>query len=169
MLARPVVWVLGPSGSGRTSVATRLAGGEHLALDGRALQAALAHQVKRKRWADELVHTDALVLDGPSWLRGRPGVVAALSDLLAQRLQGRRRTVVVQSDEDPSLDVVLGAVEPEDVAVVGLRFPAGERGRRRAVRRLCAELGLGMQAGRGLAGIDPWTYAEVRRRLTSSE
>jgi hypothetical protein len=165
VLGRPVVWVLGPSQSGRTTVALRLAGPARRYLDTTALQHALAHRVQERAWPRELLEVESVVLDGPCWLGRRTSQARALGELLSARLAMGCRTIVVQWDGDPSLDGVLKGLEPGAVATLGLRFPAGVRGRRRAVRRICAEMGLPTSAGRGLSSLEPWTYARVRAAL----
>ena len=164
---RSIVFVLGPNGVGRTSVAERLASapmigrvplGEVLRLDAAMVQNALVERVALRRWPDRLVEARSLILDGPCWLRSRPAAVDALIELLIARLLDGRRTVLCQSDDDGSLDVLLGAITPGTAAVIGLRFPKGPRGRLRFARRVCDEAGVPRSMARTASEIEPWSY-----------
>lgn len=158
---RAVVFVVGPDGSGKSSVAWRLAGATAVHLDNRGVQDALVHQVRYLGWARELLTAPVLILDGPVWLRNRPGAVTALTCLLNQRADLGNRTLVCQSDRDGSFDELLPGLQPGRVVILGLRLPVGRRGRMRFARRMCDRLGIPRSVAKGTAGIDPWTYARV--------
>lgn len=162
---RSIIVVLGPEGSGKTSVARRLAGEGHTYLDTRETQNALVDYVASRSWAGGLVDAPALVLDGPIWLRNRPAAVTALGELLRRRLEAGRRTIVCQSDSDGSVQELIKSMEPGSLVVIGLRFPKGVRGRRRFARRICDRLGLPRSAARGTEQIEPWGYEPVIRSL----
>jgi hypothetical protein len=174
---RPIVVVLGPAGVGKTTVAMRLATqdqepdrrgriGEIVHLDTAAVQNALVERVATRRWPDRLVEAKALVLDGPVWLRNRPAAVGALKELLLARAEAGRRTLVCQSDDDCSIDVLMAAMETGVMAVVGLRYPKGTRGRLRFARRVCDDLHVPRTAARGTDLLEPWGYAMVIARLS---
>ncbi len=162
---RANVVLFGPEGSGKTSVARRLAGERHLYLDTRQTHDALVAYVARKQWSDALIEARAVVFDGPVWLRTRPAAVAALCALMRQRQQAGRITLMCQNDADGSLDELIAAMEPGSLVVIGLRFPKGARGRMRFARRVCDELGLPRMAARGTDQIEPWGYDEVKAFL----
>ena len=81
---RPLVFVLGPSGVGKSLVARELASAWVKVLDTQQLQAAILERVRKGRWALEIEAVDSLVLDGPVWLHNRPAVVDLLTELLEQ-------------------------------------------------------------------------------------
>lgn len=162
---RQVIFVLGPEGVGKSSVARCLAGEPARVLDTRELQHAVLERVRRGRWAPELLEARALVLDGPVWLRHRQGLVDLLVELLRARLEARRRTVVCQSDNDGSAEALIGAMEAGSLVVIGLRFPKGKRGRLRYARRVCDELEIPREAARGTELLEPWRYDRVADHL----
>jgi len=158
---RSSVVVLGPEGSGKTSVALRLAEPSPLRLDTKAVQDALVECIAARKWRKELLEAPAVVLDGPVWLRGRPGAVAAICQLLKERQKASRRTIVCQSDSDGSVEELIAAMEPGSLVVVGLRFPKGERGRQRFARRQCEVLELSKSLAKDTHNIEPWGYDRV--------
>lgn len=172
---RHVIFVLGPEGSGKTQVARRMqaytdqnakASGEgSVYLDSRALQHAVLDRVRRGTWAEPLLAARSLVLDGPVWLRNRAGLVELLVELLRERERERRRTIVCQSDNDGSIEALIGAMDIGSIVVVGLRFPKGRRGRLNYARRVCDELGIPREAARGTEIIEPWGYEVVAEHL----
>ena len=159
--------MLGPSGAGKSSVAVRLAGRSHLSLDSRAIEAALVERIGRSAFADELLTTGALVLDGPVWLQNRPAAVDALSELLAERTRRSLKTFVVQSDDDGSVDLLMAQMPAGSMVVLGLRFPKGKRGRLRFARRVCDQLQIPRLAARGTDALEPWNYERVILYLVS--
>jgi hypothetical protein len=161
---RPVTLLLGPPGVGKSSVAQRIAGeaGSWIErLDTRGLQEALVARVAARGWDARWIEAEALVVDGPVWLRNRPAAVAAVCELLCARSAAGRRTIVCQSEQDGSIEALMDAMEAGSLAVVGLRFPKGERGRLRFARRICDDLGIARAAARGTDTLEPWGYAAV--------
>lgn len=158
---RSVVVVIGPEAVGKTSVAKRILGGAALRLNTHQMQESLIRRVREGKWPQEVVQAEGLILDGPVWLRGRLGVVELLKELLVQRARQKRRTLVVQSDSDGSIDELIGVMPPGTLAVIGLRFPKGKRGRLRFARRICREVGAPEQAANGTEKLEPWRYQHV--------
>lgn len=172
---RMVSFVLGPEGVGKSSVAQRIAAvrsgprdaAEHtVSLNTRQLQHAVLDRVRRGKWSADLLQVRALVLDGPVWLRNRAGLVDMLAELLRARAAARRRTVVCQTDNDGSVEALMGAMEAGSIVVIGLRFPKGRRGRLRYGRRVCDALGIPRDAARGTESLEPWRYDLVSHHLS---
>jgi hypothetical protein len=69
--------------------------------------------------------------------------------------------VLCQCDEDGSIDELIAVMRPGSIAVIGLRFPRGKRGRLRFARRVCEELGAPREAARGTDQLEPWGYSRV--------
>jgi len=163
IVERPVVYVLGPPGVGKTSVARRLAG-EALALDGASVRRILVDAARRCRFPAEVTDAPGLVLDDVDCLYGRYGAVDLLGGLLRARADAGRKTVVVQGAADGSVTLLFGPVPLTARASVLLRFPVG-RGRRRHVLRACEARGLDFGAARAAVELEPWSYAAVSRHL----
>ena len=72
---RPVTFVLGPRGVGKTAVALRLAqamAAEPVVLDAARLNDELVRCVRRKAWSDAIQGAAVLILDGPEKIAQRP-------------------------------------------------------------------------------------------------
>jgi hypothetical protein len=162
---RRVVIVLGSPGVGKSSVARSLAGTEPRVVDTRALQEALVHRVRSGEWPDEIVAAEALVLDGPEHLVSRVQALEWVTELLCTRDTAGLRTAVVESPGDRSVDALIGRIPAGVCVVIGLRFPAGQRGRVRFARRLCDARGLPHRAAAATARLEPWTYRRVKAYL----
>lgn len=158
---RPLLILAGPSGVGKSSVALRICGPGALRLGERALRGATVWRIRRGHWRDELLQTEALVLDGPVFLGRRPGVVEALRELVRVRVRAGLRTVVCEGRvRDGSIGLLMDAVAPQFRATVMLRFPVG-RGRLRFARGMCDEFGLDLKHARATALMEPWSYEAV--------
>jgi len=175
--SRPLVFVLGPPGVGKSAVALRLlgncrspggdgAGSAHdvLHLSGTQLHDALTNQARRRSWRDDIRHAPCLILDGPCYLHRRPAVVRVLRDLLRLRAQDGLRTMVCEGVDRSPMTELMDAVDSEDRAVVALRFPVG-RGRRRYAVRVCQDLEIDSRHAALTDDLDPWTYGAVIDRL----
>lgn len=161
IVSRPLVFLLGPEGSGKSSVGLRLVGPEPLVIDGPALRALLVSRARNGRFPVAVEQAPRLLLDGVDCLFGREGAVRLLGALLAERSRAGRRTLVVQGAVDDSLVLLYPTVAPEYRASVLLRFPVG-RGRRLFVQRECSRVGVSFPSARELVTMSPWTYSSVR-------
>lgn len=164
---RPLVFVLGPDGSGKSAVGRRLAGPSALVLENRECQRAILDCVRAMSWAGDALDAEALVLDGPVWLQNRPGALGLLTDLLRQRAQAGRRTVVCQADTDGSVGLLLARMPAGLSATIALRFPQSRKARLRVAERICAASGLPPRAAAKTVSLGGWSYHRVRSALTS--
>ena len=163
---RTVVFVLGPTGVGKSAVARRLLDTpDILRLDGAELQEALTAQARRRTWREDIRKHPALILDGPCYLQRRPAVVRVLRQLLQARAADGLRTMICEGPDRSPLTELMDAVEGEDRATIALRFPVG-RGCRRFAARVCDELGLDRHKAMLADDLEPWTYDAVVARLT---
>ncbi len=162
---RSTIFLLGPPGAGKTSVALRLSQPRPHYLDHKGLEAALMDRVRDRAWPQDLLEAPCLVLDGPVWLQNRPAIVRVLGELLEARTRGEKRTMVCQPDHDGSINLLMDSVEPGSTVVLGLRFPKGRRGRQRFARRVCEDMGIPKTAARGTETLEPWGYAQVKAHL----
>lgn len=162
---RPLVFVLGPPGVGKSAVGRRLVGGEGLELGPEALRQALNHAARHGHFPEELRDTPALLLDRVDYLDGRYGAVELFGRFLQGRIDEGRRTVICQGADTTC--VLVGASLPHCTkATLLLRFPVG-RGRRRYVANRCRARGLSYTHARAATSLDPWSYAAVEAFLDS--
>jgi len=160
---RPLVFLLGPRGVGKTQVAHRLVGSDTLHLYERALLDAVSMQVRQRAWPDQLDTLPELILEGPSFLPHRPGLAGALQALISTRAESDLKTIVTDAEGTAALGLMEG-VAPELRATVVLRFPVG-RGRLKLARQFCSQLGIDPRYAERTVDISPWSYAAVWARL----
>lgn len=161
---RRLVFVLGPNGVGKTTVGRALCGSDRSELDPRALEAALVDRVRTGGWAGWGT-ARALLVDGPMWLRDRPGAVALILDLCSRRAAADLVTVVCQAESDGSVEELIRQCAPGEAVVLGLRFPRGAKSRLRTATQLCEQLGLPPSAAAGTDTLDPWRYDHLTAHL----
>ncbi len=162
---RPVVFVLGPAESGKSSVAARLfSAPDPRRCDAECLRLALNRAARNRKWCAENLEAPGLWLDAVDCLHGRYGAIELLGRLLSERARAGRRTVLCQGPADASLSLLYGKVAPEVGASVLLRFPVG-RGRKRFVADRCRARGIDPARAAGATSLEPWSYAAVERFL----
>ncbi|MEL6341925.1 MAG: hypothetical protein AAFV53_02255 [Myxococcota bacterium] len=158
---RPLVFILGPRGVGKSRVAQRLVGAGALHLDELTLLELVAQQVLERRWPMQLTTRPDLIIETPYFLVRRPGVSAALRSLLRERVAANLRTIVIEAVDHASVQkVLMESVPLEQRATIVLRFPVG-RGRQRFAARVCDELQIPRTHSRAVKDIKPWNYANV--------
>ncbi len=161
---RPFLLVLGLPGVGKTSVARRVLGSKATLLRGANLQEAAVAAVRRRRWPEDLQTAEALIIDGPTLLHRRPGVIRLLQALIKTRSEQGLRTAVCQGAGDDSVLLLVDGLEGNERVTLNLRFPSG-RGRVRWTMRMCQELGVDRGLARQVQPDGPWTYLKVMRAL----
>jgi len=164
--SRTMVFLLGPSGVGKTTVANSLAGQDALYLSDAKVLTALNDYVRNRSWDEDLLKWTSVVLECPCFLARRPSALQALQSLLRARSGGGRRTVVCEAESGTSMEELMGSVHPGYRATVVLRFPVG-RGRKRFALRVCDELGLAASYAEDTIDLEPWTYAAVRSEIST--
>ena len=162
--SRPLIFILGPKGVGKSVVARRLLGEDALRLDGKELADRVARTIRARRWEPELQDCESLILDAPYFISRRPGYHRSIGRLLNERVERGHRTILLESQDMASLQRLMDTVALERRATVSLRFPVG-RGRRRYALKLCEELNIDTSYARQSVNIDPWSYTAVRDSL----
>jgi ABC-type transport system involved in cytochrome bd biosynthesis fused ATPase/permease subunit len=155
---RNTVFILGPEGVGKSTVARLLLGSHRLDLHTREFEGALLARVKEECWTPEIDEAPALLIDGPCWLRHRPGAQQLVIELIRDRALAGRRTAICQVEDDGSVEDLIARTEPGSAVVMGLRFPVGRRTRLRVARQICRDLDLPLEAAEGSERIEPWRY-----------
>ncbi|MSQ01308.1 MAG: hypothetical protein EXR71_05350 [Myxococcales bacterium] len=161
---RPVVFVLGELGAGKSTVARRLLGAGSHDCDGDCMRKALNHAARHGVWSDTLLESPGLLLDGVDCLHRRYGAVRLIGELLRQRAAAGRRTVLVQGRADMSIALLYPELPCELRASLLLRFPVGG-GRRRFVAAACRARGVDPLRAPAAYTLEPWSYAGVERVL----
>jgi hypothetical protein len=161
-----MVFLLGPAGVGKTTVAKSLAGNDALYLSDAQVLEALNTHARKRAWDEELLKYSSVVLECPCFLERRPAALQTLQRLLRVRSGGGRRTVICEADSGTPMEELMGAVHPGYRATVVLRFPVG-RGRMRFALRVCNELGLSADHAEATEELEPWTYAAVRTVIST--
>ena len=161
---RPLVFVLGPPGVGKSEVAVRLMDGDAVHYTDKEIFNLITLKTRRKKWKPELLDAPRVVIDGPSYLDLRPGCTALLCSLIRERTKMGRRTIITESDDGASINELMDAVLPDERATVILRFPVG-RGRVRYALRVCDDLELDRKCAKLVKKLSPWTYDAVHATL----
>lgn len=165
---RGMVFILGPAGVGKSTVALSLAGDEALSLTESEVLGALKDHVREREWTERLLNSHRLLLECPCFLDRRPAALDALRTFLRLRAGGGRRTIVVEAASGTAMERLMEAVHPGYRATIVLRFPVG-RGRLRFAKRLCTDLQISEMNATETTTLDPWTYAAVKSALTSEQ
>lgn len=167
VLDRPVVYVLGPRGVGKSTVARRLAGADALLLDGASLRSAVATRARLGAYPAILRDAPTLVIDGVDCLYARYGYVDLVGALLRERAEAGHRTVLVQGSTDGSITLLFAPVPNGLRASVLLRFPVGS-GRKKHVLRRCKDREIPFVKVRHVVNLEPWTYERVEHALDAA-
>jgi hypothetical protein len=161
---RPIVFILGPSGVGKSMVARRILGEETTFLRQQEFLDSLALRILLHKWPDTLIEPDKLIVEGPCFLQSRPTVLLAFTQLITARVERGLQTIILDAEDHGPLQELLSIVPIEQRMTLLLRFPSG-RGRYRFLAHACRARQLPLSQARRLAKVEPWTYAIVLDEL----
>ena len=161
---RPILFLFGPKGVGKSMVARHFLGDDALLLRQREVMEAMALRILLNDWPWELAHIPKLAIEAPCFIDNRPSVLHSLGKLVGDRLRRGLRTAVLDAEDGGSVKGILNAFPLEQRATVILRFPVGG-GRYRFLARECRDRGLPLRHARRLARKQPWTYRSVLQEL----
>ena len=161
---RPIVFLLGPSGVGKSMVARRILGKDTTFLKQQEFLDSLALRILLHKWPDTLIETEHLIVEGPCFLDARPTVLLAFSQLIEERVRKGYRTVILDAEDHGPLQKLLTIVSKKQRFTILLRFPSG-RGRFRFLAHACRSRGLSLSHAKRLSKKEPWTYACVLDEL----
>ena len=165
---RPLIFLFGASGVGKTILAKHLAGTEHLLCRKQDVLDIMLHKVRKRRWHTHVTTIPALILEAPYYLSQRPQILKLLQSLVKLRTKKGLRTFILDSEDRGPIRDLLQIFPPEARATIVLRFPVG-RGRYRFLAHECRKRGLPVRWARELSRYEPWTYADVFAQLEERE
>ncbi|MFZ5481192.1 MAG: hypothetical protein ACOZNI_30820 [Myxococcota bacterium] len=161
---RSVVFVLGPPGVGKTTVARRLLGEARQECTVACIRQALIHAARRRAWPQDLRDAPGLLFDDVDFMHNRFGAAELISGLLCERAERGLRTVLCEGGADQSVTTLYGYLPLRVRGTLLLRFPVG-RGRRKWAAARCEARGLPVELAVAAAAIEPWSYAAVEAWL----
>ena len=165
---RPLIFLFGTSGVGKTILARHLAGPESLLFRKQDVLDIMLHKVRKRRWQTHLTTIPALILEAPYYLSQRPQILKLLQNLVKLRTKKGLRTFILDSEDRGPIRDLLQIFPPEARATIVLRFPVG-RGRYRFLAHECRKRSLPIRWARELSLYEPWTYADVFAQLEARE
>ena len=163
---RPIIFIFGPAGVGKTIVAKHLFGEKFVLYKQQQLMDAFLQKVRRRRWPIELSSLDYLIIEGPCFLEQRPQILLMLQSLIRLRLKKGLRTILLDAEDLGPVRDILRSIPNEDRATIVLRFPEG-RGRYRFLAHICRQRGIPLKHARRLMIMEPWSYSSVFGELES--
>ncbi len=157
---RPMIFIFGEQGVGKTILAKHLCGSDYLLLRRQEVLDAFLQKVRKRRWMDDISKHPQLILESPSFLRQRPQILKMLRSLIALRTRKGLRTILLDSEDMGPIRDLVQSTSVAERATVMLRFPSG-RGRYRFLAHACRERNIPVKVARELSQVEPWTYKVV--------
>jgi len=166
---RPVVFILGPAGSGKTTVAKHLVepGSQLFRKD--VVFSFLLKRILSRSWEQTpLLCPDPIIFEIPSVLGNKPQITKLLTELIQMRLALGYRSIVLDSEDNASLQGLMSSIDSVERVSIVLRLPEG-KGRYRFLAHYCRERNIPLRYARKFAKVYPWTYRDVLSQLENIE
>lgn len=161
---RNILFVLGPSGVGKTRVARHIYGEDTVVLRKDDLLDGIALRILLHRWPKTLREPQKLIIESPCFLQIRPTVQQSFVSLISERLQNGKQTAILDAEDHSPLGHVLREIPYDKRMTILLRFPSG-RGRYRFLAHECKKRKLSVFHARQLSRFEPWCYSKVLNEL----
>jgi hypothetical protein len=169
LFSRAVLFLLGPAGTGKTTVARQYLGFDAPIVRKDEVFQLLVRRILSRSWEEtELCYSDSLILEIPSVLGNKQQITKLLTELINERSRLGKRTAILDSEDNASLQGLLASIDSTIRASIVLRFPEG-KGRYRFLAHRCREKNIPLRYARRLSQLTPWTYKGALTELEKIE
>lgn len=167
--SRPVLFLLGPAGSGKTTVARHCLGEDTRVVRKEEMFDRLIQRVLDRTWDNiEPYHDERLIVEIPSLMANRTQITKLLTEFIHERSRRGKKTAILDSEDNASLQGLMASIDSTMRVSIVLRFPEG-KGRYRFLAHRCKLRNIPLRHARRLAKYQPWTYRAVLTELETLE
>ena len=165
LASRPVLFLLGPAGSGKTTVARHWMGYDAPIIRKDTMFDLLIRRVLDRTWShSDICHHERLILEIPSLVGNKTQMTKLLTELINHRSQNGKKTAILDSEDNASLQGLMASIDSTSRVSIVLRFPEG-KGKYRFLAHRCKAENIPLRHARRLAKHEPWTYRAVLTEL----
>ena len=162
---RPVLFLLGPAGSGKTTVARHWLGYDAPVIRKDQMFDLLIRRVLDRTWEHtEICHHERLILEIPSLVGNKTQMTKLLTELINYRSRQGKKTAILDSEDNASLQGLMASIDSTTRVSIVLRFPE-RKGKYRFLAHRCKRQNIPLRHARKLARYEPWTYHSVLTEL----
>lgn len=165
LTSRPVLFLLGLAGSGKTTVARHWLGHDAPIIRKDEMFDLMIRRVLDRTWEHtEIYNHDRLIVEIPSLVGNKTQMTKLLTELINHRSRNGKRTAILDSEDNASLQGLMASIDSTSRVSIVLRFPEG-KGKYRFLAHRCKEQNIPLRYARRLAKYKPWTYRSVLTEL----
>ena len=165
LASRPVLFLLGPAGSGKTTVARHWLGYDAPIIRKDTMFDLLIRRVLDRTWDhSDICHHERLILEIPSLVGNKTQMTKLLTELINHRSRKGKKTAILDSEDNASLQGLMASIDSTSRVSIVLRFPEG-KGKYRFLAHRCHKENIPLRHARRLAKYEPWTYRAVLTEL----